>query len=71
MQKVFTKFADEAVCMGPAPSNLSYLKKYRILLLLKLQTDAIHQGYGFLSENSKFSKSVRTRNQIYWCLSND
>jgi acetyl-CoA carboxylase, biotin carboxylase subunit len=51
------KFADEAVCIGPAPSNLSYLKMSNIIAAAEItNADAIHPGYGFLSENSKFSK---------------
>jgi acetyl/propionyl-CoA carboxylase alpha subunit len=45
--------------MGP-PSNLSYLKCQILLLLLKLQMQMQFIRYGFLSENSKFSKFVRT-----------
>ncbi|QBN19085.1 acetyl-CoA carboxylase biotin carboxylase subunit [Flavobacterium nackdongense] len=51
------KFADEAVCIGPPPSNLSYLKMSNIIAAAEItNADAIHPGYGFLSENSKFSK---------------
>ena len=51
------KFADEAVCIGPPPSNLSYLKISSIIAAAEItNADAIHPGYGFLSENSKFSK---------------
>lgn len=51
------KFADEAVCIGPAPSNLSYLKMPNIIAAAEItNADAIHPGYGFLSENAKFSK---------------
>ncbi len=50
------KFADEAVCLGPAPSSESYLKADKILeLAKKLNVDGIHPGYGFLSENAEFS----------------
>jgi acetyl-CoA carboxylase biotin carboxylase subunit len=51
MQK-FVKFADEAVCIGPPPSNLSYLKMSNIIAAAAEITnaDAIHPGYGFLSE---------------------
>lgn len=50
------KFADEAVCIGPAPSAQSYLKGDTILEVAKsLGVDAIHPGYGFLSENASFS----------------
>ena len=51
------RFADEAVCIGPAPSNESYLKISNIIAAAEItNADAIHPGYGFLSENSKFSK---------------
>ena len=51
------RFADEAVCIGPAPSNESYLKMSNIIAAAEItNADAIHPGYGFLSENAKFSK---------------
>lgn len=51
------RFADEAVCIGPAPSNQSYLKISNIIAAAEItNADAIHPGYGFLSENAKFSK---------------
>lgn len=51
------RFADEAVCIGPPPSNLSYLKIQHIIAAAEItNADAIHPGYGFLSENAKFSK---------------
>src|SRR5690606_24065605 len=51
------RFADEAVCIGPAPSNQSYLKMSNIIAAAEItNADAIHPGYGFLSENAKFSK---------------
>ncbi len=51
------KFADEAVCIGPAPSNQSYLVMANIIAAAEItNADAIHPGYGFLSENAKFSK---------------
>ena len=50
-------FADEAVCIGPAPSSESYLKISNIIAAAEItNADAIHPGYGFLSENSKYSK---------------
>ena len=53
------KYADEAVYIGPAPSSESYLKGDEIIKICKdLKVDAIHPGYGFLSENSNFAKSV-------------
>lgn len=55
----FVRFADEAVCIGPAPSAQSYLRADKIIEVAK-QTgaDAIHPGYGFLSENAGFSRAV-------------
>lgn len=51
------KFADEAVCIGPPPSKQSYLNIPNIIAAAEItNADAIHPGYGFLSENSKFSK---------------
>lgn len=51
------KFADEAVCIGPPPSRESYLKIPRILSAAEItNAEAIHPGYGFLSENAKFSR---------------
>lgn len=50
------RFADEAVCIGPAPSTDSYLKMSNIIAAAEItNADAIHPGYGFLSENAKFS----------------
>jgi len=51
------RFADEAVCIGPPPSKESYLNMSRIIAAAEItNADAIHPGYGFLSENAKFSK---------------
>jgi acetyl-CoA carboxylase biotin carboxylase subunit len=56
-ESLHVKFADEAVCIGPPPSSLSYLKMSNIIAAAEItNADAIHPGYGFLSENSKFSK---------------
>ncbi len=53
------RFADEAVCVGPPPSNQSYLLGDKIIQICKdLKVDAIHPGYGFLSENSAFCQKV-------------
>ena len=53
------KFADEAVCVGPAPSNQSYLLGNKIIEVCKqLNVDGIHPGYGFLSENADFAEAV-------------
>ncbi len=51
------RFADEAVCIGPAPSRDSYLKISHLIAAAEItNADAIHPGYGFLSENSRFSR---------------
>ena len=56
-ESLHVRFADEAVCIGPAPSNESYLKPANIIAAAEItNADAIHPGYGFLSENSNFSK---------------
>ena len=56
-ESLHVKFADEAVCIGPAPSTESYLKIPNIIAAAEItNADAIHPGYGFLSENAKFSK---------------
>ena len=56
-ESLHVKFADEAVCIGPPSSTESYLKMSNIIAAAEItNADAIHPGYGFLSENSKFSK---------------
>ncbi|WP_242121203.1 acetyl-CoA carboxylase biotin carboxylase subunit [Aestuariivivens sediminicola] len=56
-ESLHVKFADEAVCIGPPPSTESYLKMSNIISAAEItNADAIHPGYGFLSENAKFSK---------------
>ena len=60
------RYADEAVCVGPAPSAESYLKGDVIIDVCKrLGVDAIHPGYGFLSENANFSRMVREAGLIF------
>lgn len=60
------KFADEAVCIGEAPSNQSYLLGDKIIKVAKeLGVDGIHPGYGFLSENAGFAEAVE-KNGITW-----
>ncbi len=57
------RFADEAVCIGPPKSSESYLNIPRIIAAAEItNADAIHPGYGFLSENSKFSKICQENN---------
>ncbi len=58
-QAPFVKFADEAVLIGPPPSNQSYLLGEKIIEIAKeLNVDGIHPGYGFLSENAEFAEMV-------------
>ena len=58
-ESLHVKFADEAVCIGPPPSNLSYLKMSNIIAAAEItNADAIHPGYGFLSENSEFAELI-------------
>ena len=57
------RFADEAVCIGPPASSESYLKISNIIAAAEItNADAIHPGYGFLAENSKFSKICEEHN---------
>jgi len=56
-ESLHVRFADEAVCIGPPLSSESYLKIPNIMAAAEItNADAIHPGYGFLAENSKFSK---------------
>jgi acetyl-CoA carboxylase biotin carboxylase subunit len=56
-ESLHVRFADEAVCIGPPLSSESYLKMANIMAAVEIcNADAIHPGYGFLSENAKFSK---------------
>ena len=55
----FVKYADEAVCVGPPPSNQSYLKVDKIIEICKeLNVDGLHPGYGFLSENAEATRKI-------------
>src|SRR5882672_5877566 len=54
------RHADEAVCIGPGPSSESYLRIDRIISAAEIaNVDAIHPGYGFLSENAAFAEVCR------------
>ena len=56
-ESLHVRFADEAVCIGPPASSDSYLKMSNIIAAAEItNADAIHPGYGFLSENPQFSK---------------
>ena len=62
-ESLHVRFADEAVCIGPPESAKSYLKIPNILAAAEItNADAIHPGYGFLSENAKFSKICQEHN---------
>ncbi len=57
------RFADEAVCIGPPSSTESYLDMSRIIAAAEItNSDAIHPGYGFLSENARFSRICQENN---------
>ncbi|MCC6684027.1 MAG: acetyl-CoA carboxylase biotin carboxylase subunit [Bacteroidia bacterium] len=59
-ESLHVRFADEAVCIGPPPSPQSYLNMASIIAAAEItNADAIHPGYGFLSENAKFSEICR------------
>lgn len=60
------RYADQAVCIGPPPSNQSYLLADKIISVAKeLGVDAIHPGYGFLSENATFAEKVEAAGIIF------
>ena len=60
------RLADESVCIGPAPSAQSYLKKSQIIAAAEITgADAIHPGYGFLSENAQFAEMVEAHDLIF------
>src|SRR6476620_4676475 len=62
----FVRYADEAICIGPAASNQSYLLGNKIIEVAKATgAQAIHPGYGFLSENAGFSKAVADAGLIF------
>jgi acetyl-CoA carboxylase biotin carboxylase subunit len=60
------KYADEAVCIGEAASSQSYLRGDKIIeVCLSLGVDAVHPGYGFLSENAAFAEACEKNNIIF------
>lgn len=62
-ESLHVKFADEAICIGGAPSSESYLNIPRIIAAAEItNADAIHPGYGFLAENAEFSEVCREYN---------
>ena len=59
-QSLHVQLADEAICIGPAPSSESYLRADRLFSAAEISNvDAIHPGYGFLAENSTFAEQCR------------
>lgn len=63
---IHVRLADEAVYVGPAPAAQSYLKGEKIIEICQnLKVDAIHPGYGFLSENAEFAKQVKNAGLIF------
>jgi acetyl-CoA carboxylase biotin carboxylase subunit len=62
-ESLHVRFADEAVCIGPAPSSESYLNIPKIIAAAEItNADAIHPGYGFLAENAEFSEVCQEYN---------
>src|SRR3546814_5808228 len=60
------RLADESVCIGPPPSNQSYLNIPAIISAAEITgADAIHPGYGFLSENAKFAEIVEAHDIVF------
>ena len=58
--------ADESVCIGPPPSKKSYLNMHEIMAACEITgADAIHPGYGFLSENADFAERVESSGFIF------
>ena len=65
-QSLHVQLADEAICIGPAPGSESYLRADRILSAAEVgDVDAIHPGYGFLSENAEFAEQCESCNIIF------
>jgi acetyl-CoA carboxylase, biotin carboxylase subunit len=62
----FVRYADEAICIGPALSSQSYLRGEKIIeAAIRTGAEGIHPGYGFLSENASFSKAVSDAGLIF------
>ena len=62
-ESLHVQLADEAICIGPAPSSESYLRADRIISAAEIaDVDAIHPGYGFLSENADFAEQCEACN---------
>jgi len=62
-QSLHVQLADEAICIGPPPGKESYLRADRIIAAAEISNvDAIHPGYGFLSENARFAEQCKAAN---------
>eukprot|EP01084_Bolivina_argentea_P013215 24779_1 len=62
----FVHYADEAICIGPPPTNQSYLQIDRIVNAAKMTgAQAVHPGFGFLSENNNFAKALENENIVF------
>jgi len=62
----FVRFADEAICIGPPPSKQSYLVIEKLVeVCVELKVDAVHPGYGFLSENGAFAQALEKAGVIF------
>jgi Acetyl/propionyl-CoA carboxylase, alpha subunit len=65
-ESMHVKLADESICIGPAEPSKSYLDIPRIMASIEVSSaDAVHPGYGFLSENPKFAQIVEASNKIF------
>ncbi|HYO46619.1 MAG TPA: acetyl-CoA carboxylase biotin carboxylase subunit [Gemmatimonadota bacterium] len=65
-EALHVRFADEAVCVGPAPSQQSYLNIPRLIAAAEITgADAIHPGYGFLAENAEFAQICAESNLVF------
>ena len=65
-ESLHTQLADEAICIGPGPSAQSYLNMEQIISATMVSgADAIHPGYGFLSENSEFARRCKEEGIIF------
>jgi acetyl-CoA carboxylase biotin carboxylase subunit len=65
-EALHVRFADEAVCVGPAPSPQSYLNIPRLIAAAEITgADAIHPGYGFLAENAEFAQICAESNLVF------
>ena len=65
-ESLHVRFADDDVCIGPAPSRLSYLRIPNLIAAAEITgADAIHPGYGFLAENAEFADTCKASNIVF------